>query len=121
MRYELINWLLACSEWREAQKLLESYPDDFGFQWPLAKLLLTQGSGNDSGSSDKAIKEVLKRNPHVLEVLNSKAKPPKDIAEYYEIGSKEEVLMAVQSLSDFRKRQPGVWHAVCEAICSYNK
>jgi len=107
VRYSLLQLLLELDRGDEARALIAQYADEYSATWLYTQALLAFQQEGDSDSSQRALKEALKQNPHVPAYLAEKKRIPNLLPDYISPGEETEAIdYATAHLNDWR-RTPG--------------
>lgn len=94
-RHVLLGCLLDEKRHKEAEKLIQAYPEDWSAVWKYARALLAFRHEQDTDNSRGYRKQALESNKHVPAYLSGKRKMPKYPPDYVGIGDKDEAVAYV--------------------------
>ena len=95
MRIMLKSWLFSLNDLEGIRKLLREYDEKSFADWSYSKTLLLFRQSGPVSIAVKALKQAVKRNPFVPDLLLEAAPKPHEQPPHYSIGSKEEALLYV--------------------------
>ena len=104
VRYELVPLLLMLNREAEAVQLLDAYREETAF-WAYMKSLVEFRRSGNSPAAKKLMKSAFRSNPHVVAVLQSDEPPV--YPESYSLGSPEEAVICINSLSEVWEESEG--------------
>ena len=104
VRYELAPLLLTMNREAEAIKLLDQYREEAA-HWAYMKSLVEFRRSGNSSVAKRLMKSAFRSNPHVVAMLQSEE--PLAYPESYSLGSPEEAVICMNSLSDAWEESEG--------------
>jgi tetratricopeptide (TPR) repeat protein len=113
VRYVLLPKLLAADRDVEAARLLKEY-DEESANWTYARALLAFRLSGRSAAADRELRDAIRTNLHVPELLCSEEPIPQP--PHYALGSFEEACVAVEELRPAYQATPGSLDWVADAL-----
>lgn len=116
MRYLLAGWLATVGDDDALGRLLDGYPKEASASWAYTRLLLSFRTHGPGAMTDKAFRAAVAANPFVPMYMLAMLPEPKELPEYYEMGSPDEAIVYLVEAGEAWAENPDAIEWMVDAL-----